>query len=97
MGRMQRGDEMNHNWADQYARQRYDELSREVRGDQLLRMARSDREATSPRTSVSIAARFGLVLAAFRRVGVMPSAGRRSIAALLVAMLLVGLLMTGGH
>ncbi len=54
---------MNHNWADQYARQRFDQLSRDVRGDQLLRMARSDSEATSPRTFVLIMARLRLVVA----------------------------------
>ena len=54
---------MNHNWADQYARQRFDQLARDVRGDQLLRIARSEREATGPTSSVSIVTRLRLVLA----------------------------------
>lgn len=47
---------MNHQWANQYAKQRFADLSADVRGDQLLLMAKldSEDESTEPATSAIV-------------------------------------------
>ena len=85
---------MNHNWADQYARQRFDQLSHDVRGDQLLRMSQSDDEDTAPTAPASIPAKLRIMLSVFEGVGVTRSWAGPSIAALLVTMLLAALLVS---
>lgn len=57
---------MNHQWANQYAKQRFTELSADVRGDQLLRIAKlgSEDENTEPGPSAisRLRARLGALI-----------------------------------
>lgn len=48
---------MNHQWANQYAKQRFSDLSAEVRGDQLLRMSGLDNEEETTEPGPSLLSR----------------------------------------
>lgn len=61
---------MNHHWADLYAKQRFTDLSADVRGDQLLRMAKleSENASTEPEPSTISRLRVRLIALAGRAV-----------------------------
>ena len=68
---------MSHYWAEQYARQRFQELSGEARGDQLLGTV--DLPAPQPRTGPAgwPLSRLRATLAALARRRVNPATGAR--------------------
>lgn len=66
---------MNHQWANQYAKQRFADLSADVRGDQLLRMAELDIEDESMEPGPSAIFRLRVRLSALIGRSVNPVTG----------------------
>ncbi len=59
---------MNHYWAEQYARQRFDQLLGEARGDQVVRMARRDQGLPTARPFLSALTRLRVRLVAIASI-----------------------------
>lgn len=70
---------MNHHWANQYAQQRFIDLTAEAQGDQLVRRAEFDsRDAPGPPRMSAITRLFAKVTAvAGRRVSPAPGSSGR--------------------